>query len=98
MYNNPLQYATELDAVDRLVLSSLKQEKAFIEYLRELFGKKSRGEKEDRAENIARPAIAREKDVWVVMSLYYDYIRLRYNHEDACEAALKRFFNSAGRE
>jgi hypothetical protein len=91
--HNTLQYAVKMDAVDRLILSSLKQEKAFIEYLRDLFGKKCRGEKEGRAENIARPAVAREKNVWAVMSLYYDYTCIGYNHADACEAALKRFFN-----
>jgi hypothetical protein len=98
---NPLQYAVTMDAVDRLILSNLKQEKVFIEYLRELFqaSVKRQGEKEDRAENNTRPAVdretavQREKDVWTVMSLYYDYTRLGYNHTDAQEAALKRFFN-----
>jgi hypothetical protein len=100
---NPLETAVKMDAVDRLVLSSLKQEKVFIEYLRELFGKKSGGEKEDRAEPYTpgvdprtavgiRGTVRRERDVWAVMSLYYDYTRLGYNHQDATEAALKRFF------
>jgi hypothetical protein len=62
---NPLQYATTMDAVDRLILSSLKQEKVFIEYLRDLFGKNSGGEKECRAENIARPAVAALKRFFI---------------------------------
>lgn len=84
--NNPLENAVALSAVDQIILENLRKEKDFIEYLRKLFGVKRPGTEGERS------AVDRETAVWKVIKLYYAFTRIRYNHEDAKEAALREFF------
>lgn len=86
MNHKHLENTVALSAVDQIILSNLRKEKDFIMYLRELFGVIRPGMEGRRSD------VERERDVWKVMKLYYAFQKIRYNHDDSKEAALREFF------